>query len=75
MLRLTPLEAIPPYLKAVTILRPEGNIAAEVASALRGWVSAELEGGRRKARVPRARSIIRIATPGPGSLCEHHEPL
>jgi hypothetical protein len=28
---------IPAYLKAVTILKPEGNIAAEVTEALKGW--------------------------------------
>jgi TIR domain len=52
MLRPTPLEIIPPYLRAVTILRPEGNVAAEVASALGAWASAVLdEADRRKARV------------------------
>jgi TIR domain len=51
MLRPTPLEVIPPYLRAVTILRPEGNVAAEVASALRAWPSAMLGGEPRKARV------------------------
>ncbi len=51
LLRHTPPELIPSYLRAVTILRPEGNVAAEVAIALRGWASAVLEGERRKARV------------------------
>jgi len=32
MLEPTDLETIPPYLKAVTIFKPEGNIAAEVAA-------------------------------------------
>jgi hypothetical protein len=30
----TPFPAIPPYLKSVTLLEPEGNIAAEVAAAV-----------------------------------------
>jgi hypothetical protein len=51
MLRPTPLELIPPYLRAVTILRPEGNVAAEVTSALRGWASSVPEDERRKTRV------------------------
>ena len=51
MLRPTPLELIPTYLRAVTILRPEGNVAAEAASALRAWASAVPKGERRKARV------------------------
>jgi hypothetical protein len=32
MARKTPLDQIPPYLKAVSILEPAGNLAAEVAS-------------------------------------------
>jgi hypothetical protein len=36
MLKPTAVEAIPSYLKAVTILEPEGNVAAEVVHALRG---------------------------------------
>jgi TIR domain len=34
MVRSTPLEAVPPYLKAVSILEPVGNIAAETSSAV-----------------------------------------
>lgn len=34
MARKTPLEEIPPYLKAVTILEPVGNIAAETSGAV-----------------------------------------
>jgi hypothetical protein len=34
MLRPVPLEALPPYLKAVTFLQPQGNVAAAVASAV-----------------------------------------
>src|SRR5262245_39579516 len=33
MVRKTPLDQVPPYLKAVTILEPAGNIAAETAAA------------------------------------------
>ena len=35
-LRELPTEAIPPYLRAVTILDPKGNLAAEVVAALPG---------------------------------------
>jgi hypothetical protein len=51
MLRPTPLKAIPSYLKAVTILKPEGNVAAEVADALRAWAPSEPKDDRRKVRV------------------------
>jgi hypothetical protein len=34
MARKTPLEQVPPYLKAVTILEPAGNIAAETGAAV-----------------------------------------
>ena len=34
MLRPTPPDAIPPYVRAVVILRPRGNAAAEVAAAI-----------------------------------------
>jgi len=34
MLHSTPADAIPPYLRAVVILRPRGNVAAEVAAAI-----------------------------------------
>jgi formylglycine-generating enzyme required for sulfatase activity len=34
MLRPVPLEALPPYLKSVTFLQPEGNVPAAVASAV-----------------------------------------
>ncbi len=33
----TPFEQIPAYLRAVTILQPEGNTAAEIADTLRRW--------------------------------------
>jgi len=33
----TCFEDIPAYLKAVTILKPEGNVAAEVVDALKNW--------------------------------------
>ena len=42
MIRVTPIEHIPPYLKAVTILKPAGNIPADVAAEVR----------RRKGRFP-----------------------
>jgi hypothetical protein len=35
MIRLTPMEQIPPYLKAITVLQPTGDIAAEVADHVR----------------------------------------
>lgn len=35
MVRRTSIDAIPPYLRAVTILEPKGNIPAEVAGAIR----------------------------------------
>jgi formylglycine-generating enzyme required for sulfatase activity len=34
VLRPTPLEQIPPYLKSVTLLEPDGNVAATVADAV-----------------------------------------
>jgi len=37
MVDYTSFEDIPAYLKAVTILKPEGNIAAEVTDALKNW--------------------------------------
>jgi hypothetical protein len=37
MVQPTSFEAIPAYLKAVTILQPAGSIAAEVVESLRGW--------------------------------------
>lgn len=37
MVEPTDLEAIPAYLRAVTILQPEGNIAAEVTEAVTRW--------------------------------------
>src|ERR1700752_541582 len=37
VVRQTSYEAIPEYLKAVTILEPEGNTAAEVRERLTGW--------------------------------------
>lgn len=33
----TELLTVPPYLREVTFLEPKGNIAAEVADAVRGW--------------------------------------
>lgn len=39
MVESTPFEQIPAYLRAVTILQPEGNTAAEVADTLRRWRS------------------------------------
>ena len=62
MLSPAPLEMIPPYLKAVTLLQPEGNIAAEVASAVRGWQSSPSESARGRVRV-----TVHLATflPGP----------
>lgn len=46
----TPLDMIPPYLRAVTFLEPQGNVPAEVANAVRLWNSApsiSTEGGVR----------------------------
>jgi hypothetical protein len=40
MVARTPLETIPPYLRAVTILEPSGNLPAEVADAVQRWESA-----------------------------------
>jgi hypothetical protein len=36
MVRKTPLERVPNYLKAVTILEPQGNVAAEASAAVDG---------------------------------------
>jgi hypothetical protein len=33
------LETLPPYLRAVTLLEPKGNVPAEVADAVRRWTS------------------------------------
>ena len=46
----TALETVPPYLRAVTLLEPKGNVAAEVADAVRRWKptpSTSAEGGVR----------------------------
>jgi TIR domain-containing protein len=51
MLKPTALEAIPPYLKAITILEPEGNVAAEVVHALRGRKPPGTNDESRKVRV------------------------
>jgi hypothetical protein len=51
MLRRTPFEAIPPYLRAVTILEPEGNEAAEIAGTLRSWTSVAPSAMGRNVRV------------------------
>jgi hypothetical protein len=43
-------ETVPPYLRAVTLLEPRGNVAAEVADAVRRWEptpSTPTEGGVR----------------------------
>jgi hypothetical protein len=45
----TPLPAVPAYLKAVAILEPRGNVAAEVAAA-----TAEIAGRRKRWRWPAA---------------------
>ena len=40
MIRPVPVDALPPYLRAVTLLEPEGNIVAEIleaVGALSGW--------------------------------------
>jgi hypothetical protein len=37
MIRPTPFDDIPAYLGAVTLLQPEGNVAAEVSAALEEW--------------------------------------
>lgn len=44
MVRPTPKEGIPPYLKAVTILHPRGSAAAEVTSAVQALVTRSSEG-------------------------------
>jgi hypothetical protein len=36
MARKTPLERVPSYLKAITILEPQGNVAAETSAAIEG---------------------------------------
>jgi hypothetical protein len=48
-----PFEAIPPYLRSVTVLEPEGDVAAEVASAVAGWTSLAQAGAVVKTREPR----------------------
>ncbi|WP_421853452.1 toll/interleukin-1 receptor domain-containing protein [Oricola sp.] len=44
LIRPAPIEDVPPYLRSVTILTPEGNIAAETAAAVRQlrWHSGRL---------------------------------
>jgi TIR domain len=39
MVASTPLDMVPPYLKAVTLLQPQGNVPAEVANAVQRWHS------------------------------------
>jgi len=51
MVKSTPLEDIPPYLRAVSILKPEGNVAAEVASAVRDWETRLIERRHEDVRV------------------------
>jgi len=38
----TPWAAIPPYLKSVTVLEPEGSVAAEVVSAVKGLTGSRM---------------------------------
>jgi hypothetical protein len=47
----TSLGVVPPYLRAVTILFPTGNVAAEIAGTLRAWTSNEQKDEHRKVRV------------------------
>jgi hypothetical protein len=49
MIQPTPSESVPAYLKAVTILEPSGNIAAEVADAVKAL------------RAPRVAGVILVA--------------
>jgi hypothetical protein len=51
MVQPTPLEEIPAYLKAVTILEPEGHIAAEVVDALESWTNENPAASERRVRV------------------------
>jgi len=37
MIEPTPFDDVPAYLSAVSVLQPEGNIAAEVCGAVQGW--------------------------------------
>jgi hypothetical protein len=37
MVETTPFKEIPAYLRAVTILQPEGNTAAEITDTIRRW--------------------------------------
>jgi len=47
----TPLDMIPPYLKAVTLLQPEGSVPAEVASAVAKWYVEPLQASQERVRV------------------------
>jgi hypothetical protein len=47
MLKPTPIDTIPPYARAVTILQARGNLVAEVAARV-----AEMIGARRRRRLP-----------------------
>jgi hypothetical protein len=52
----TPIDDLPPYLRAVTVLEPVGNVAAEVAAAV-----ATLSGARMAGREPDVRVLMHAA--------------
>ncbi|MCI0558922.1 MAG: toll/interleukin-1 receptor domain-containing protein [Nitrososphaera sp.] len=60
MVKPTRFEAIPAYLRAVTILQPEGNIAAEVTEALKGWGKPTSIATRRQEIFPQAGDLLTI---------------
>lgn len=60
MVKPTCSEAIPAYLRAVTILQPEGNIAAEVTEALKGWDKPTSLATRRQGIFPQAGDLLTI---------------
>lgn len=65
MIKPTDLARVPAYLKAVTIFKPEGNAAAEVAAHIAGWPPPGPGGAAEKGTERPA---------GPGSAGEEHRP-
>lgn len=60
----TPIEKIPVYLKSVTILEPEGNIAAEVVEALEHKVTPEPKANNTTSAFSQVKSLSAIFLTG-----------
>jgi hypothetical protein len=60
MVKTTYFDAVPAYLKAVTILQPEGNIAAEVLEALASWDKPTLLSTQRQGIFKKAGDLVTL---------------